>query len=323
MRILITGGDGYIGGRLADHFRNKNPELKICLVTQTGNAGNIGWMRDFSVSAMELLDSESIHKCISSNKPDCIIHLAAVNEIASKANPELAWDVNCHGTEKLLQEAYANGVKRFIYFSTFHVYNRGNDSIITEQTPTGSSHPYAETHLAAEKAVESFRDRGMNSIIFRLSNSYGYPMSKEVDRWTLVVNDLCRQAVVNNSIILKSSGMQYRDFIPMCNVVRGVYYFLFNIPNMWGDGIYNLGGNETVPILNMAKKISKIYYQIYNKKVEVITHAEDGKTGPTEPFTYSIDKLLNTGFRLEKNGDQEIANTIRLCHNWFENCDMA
>jgi UDP-glucose 4-epimerase len=145
---------------------------------------------------MDLLDEDSIANCLENKDIDVIIHLAALNEIDSMKDPALALEVNTQGTYKLLNIANAHNVNRFIYFSTFHVYGETSSSVITEETPTRPFHPYAITHRAAEDIVSFFNHyHKMKTLIFRLSNGYGYSMYKDIDRWTLVFNDLCRQAV--------------------------------------------------------------------------------------------------------------------------------
>ena len=111
----------------------------------------------------------------------------------------------------------------------------------------------------AEDFVAFFNQyHGMQTLIFRLSNGYGYPMDKDINRWTLVFNDLCRQAVGIGRIVLKSTGKQHRDFISLHDVSRAVFHFLFVCPDKWGDGIYNLGGNLSMSILDAAYKISNV-----------------------------------------------------------------
>jgi len=318
MKILITGGLGYVGGRIAEYFRKVDPDRDIVLGVWKGSESLPQWTKEFTVVPLELLDEGSVKECVSNSGADCIIHLAALNEIDSGADPDLAYEVNCRGTERLLQAANEEGVKKFIYFSTFHVYGKDPGPVITEQTPARATHPYASTHLAAEEVVRSFRDKGMDTLIFRLSNSYGYPEDKEVNRWTLVVNDLCRQAVIENRIVLKSSGRQCRDFIALSDVVRAVHHFLFNIPEAWGDGLYNLGGNCTMSILEVAEKISGLYYDKYGKKIAVERKSAGSPADGTRSIVFSIDRLMKTGFVPEGDMDGEIAKTMEICEGFLK-----
>lgn len=320
MNILITGGLGYIGGRVAHYLKENEPETNIFLTTRKNSSRELPkWTEKLTVLEMDVLDEDSIGYCLRDKNIDVIIHLAAMNEIDSIKDPESALYVNTLGTYKLLKIAHANNVNKFIYFSTFHVYGETTSSIITEESPTRPFHPYAITHRAAEDFVVFFNHyHAMNTLIFRLSNSYGYPMDKEINRWTLVFNDLCRQAVTTGKIVLKSSGKQYRDFIPLHDVARAVHHFLFVKPENLNGGIYNLGGNCLMSILEVAQKISGVYKSKYEgKSIDIMVNQADN-SAIHEPFKFSIEKILGTGFTLNGNLVYEIEKTMELCEEFIE-----
>ena len=319
MNIMITGGLGYIGGRIASYLKKNTPESRIFLTTRDKDRRLPPWADKFIVLQMNLLDEYSINNCLEGKNIDVIIHLAALNEIESIKNPALALEVNTHGTYRLLSVANENRIDRFVYFSTFHVYGETSGSIITEDTPTKPFHPYAITHRAAEDFVTFFnRYQKMRTLIFRLSNGYGYPMDKDIDRWTLVFNDLCKQAVTTGRVILQTSGKQHRDFISLHNVARALEHFLFAVPDKWGDGLYNLGGNCSMSILDVAEKISDIYRKKYkNMIIQINKEQEYSSLIISKPVKYCIDKLINTGFVLTKNMISEIKRTMDVCEEGF------
>ena len=159
----------------------------------------------------------------------------------------------------------------------------------------------------------------MKTLIFRLSNGYGYPMDMDINRWTLVFNDLCRQAVTSARIVLKSSGKQHRDFISLYDVARAVYHFLFVLPDRWGDGLYNLGGNCSMSILDVAEKISDVYRTKYKKEILEIKTGQDNSSSITpKPVKYSIEKIAKTGFTLKGDMISEIERTIEVCEGFVE-----
>jgi len=313
MNILITGGLGYIGGRVANYLKEKEPHAHILLTTRNINRKLPQWTEKFTILEMNILDESSISNCLRDRDINIIIHLAALNEIDSMKDPELAWEVNTKGTYKLLDLANKKGIKNFIYFSTIHVYGDVLESVITEETPTRPFHPYAITHRATEDFVNYFKYYyGMKTLIFRLSNGYGYPMHKEVNRWTLVFNDLCKQAVTEGKILLRSSGRQYRDFISLYDVARAIHHFIFIIPDRWGDGLYNLGGNCSMSILEVAQKISDIYRSKYKNEIKIKTKQDNNNSIIVKSVKYNIDKLVRTGFSLKNNMIFEIEKTMDL-----------
>lgn len=320
MNILITGGLGYIGGRVAMYLKEKEPSSRIFITTKVIDKGLPLWVKEFTILQMDLLDGVSIKNCLENKGIDTIIHLAALNEIDSMKNPDLALRVNTQGTYKLLSIANQKKINRFMYFSTFHVYGETLGSDITEETPTKAFHPYAITHRAGEDFVNYFRYyKGMNTLIFRLSNGYGYPMYKEVNRWTLVFNDLCRQAVTSGKIVLKSSGRQHRDFISLYDIARAVDYFLFVASDKWGDGLYNLGGNCSMSILDVANKITEVYKTKYKKELlEIKAEQCSDDVITSRAVKYNIDKIFKTGFNLKGNMITEIERTMDLCEGLIE-----
>jgi UDP-glucose 4-epimerase len=242
-----------------------------------------------------------------------IIHLAALNEVDSQRNPRLALEVNGGGTENLLAAAQAAGVRRFIYFSTFHVYGPWATGLITEETPTRPVHPYAITHRLAEDFVNRRRHLNqMQTLILRLSNGYGYPMDSSVDRWTLVFNDLCRQAIMNGRIALRSSGKQQRDFIALGDVARAVEFFLHQPHDSWQDGLFNLGSGRSLSILQAAELIADEFERRYGRKAGIEVGPDDAASSLSE-VRYGIGKLLATGFMPRDEMSAEIQGTFEIC----------
>lgn len=318
MNILITGGLGYVGGRVANYLKDKELHTHIFLTTRNKNRKLPQWTERFTILEMNILDKSSISNCLRDRDINIIIHLAALNEIDSMKNPKMALEVNTKGTYRLLNLAYKKGIKNFIYFSTFHVYGDVLESVITEETPTRPFHPYAITHRAAEDFANYFKHYyRMKTLIFRLSNGYGYPMHKEVNRWTLVFNDLCKQAVTEGKILLRSSGKQYRDFISLHDVARAVHHFVFIIPDRWGDGLYNLGGNCSMSILEVAQKISDMYRLKYKKEIRIKMKQDDNNLIVSKPVKYDIEKLMGTGFTLKGDTFYEIDKTMDLCKEFI------
>jgi UDP-glucose 4-epimerase len=318
MNILITGGLGYVGGRIANYLKEKEPHAHILLTTRSRNRKLPQWTERFTILEMDILDDSSIANCLRDRDINIIIHLAALNEIDSMKDPKLALEVNAKGTYRLLDLAHKMGIKNFIYFSTFHVYGDVLESVITEETPTRPFHPYAITHRAAEDFVNYFKHYyGMKTLIFRLSNGYGYPMHKEVNRWTLVFNDLCKQAVTEGKIILRSSGRQYRDFISLHDVARAVYHFIFVATDRWGDGLYNLGGNCSISILEVAQKVAEVYRLKYKKEIKIKIKQDENNSIISKPVKYDIGKLMGIGFTLKGDMFYEIEKTMDLCKEFI------
>ena len=262
---------------------------------------------------LDLCDISSIEEAVVA--PDTIIHLAALNEHDSFKNIESAWKTNALGTQALLSSANRKGIRRFVYFSTFHIYGNCMGTI-TEDSPAQPYHPYAATHRAAEDMIRFYQHyKNIDTLTLRLSNGFGYPMDTKINRWTLVFNDLCRQAATSGKIIVKSTGKQHRDFITLHDVGAVIGHFLFTIPNQWADGLYNLGGENSLSITEVAKIIAKVYKKKYGKPILVQIDGKDDGT-INNPVFFNIDKLKKTGFCLTGNMEKEIEQTLSLCERF-------
>jgi UDP-glucose 4-epimerase len=323
MNILITGGFGYIGGRLAQYLENKEINLKLLA---RKNSIIPKWAKDKTIVAGDVLDISSLK--IACENVDTIIHLAALNEIDSGKNPLEALRVNGEGTLNLINAATVNKVKRMIYFSTFHVYGLNASGNISEETLPLPVHPYAITHHVSEDFIRmAVFKKEMEGIILRLSNGFGYPSHAQVNRWSLVVNNLCLQAVLNRKIVLKTSGKQYRDFITLTDVSRCVEHMLSLDASKLDkkNCIYNLGGEFSVTILDLANLIKGRCVEVLDICPEIVL----GKDGPSntvleKPVLYNIDKIKRTGFELISNVYEEVDKTLVFCdaHKELLKCNL-
>jgi UDP-glucose 4-epimerase len=251
MRVLIAGGFGFIGGRLAQHLAQAGHHVMLGSRVPrplpdwlpTADVGLLDWR---SVDAMAQL-------CCGF---DVVIQAAGMNAQRSVADPVAALEFNGLATARLLDAATKSSVKRFIYLSTAHVYTSPLVGIVSEANSTLNPHPYATSHVAGENAVLTARSQQkIEGIVLRLSNAFGAPTHREVNCWMLLVNDLCRQAVMTGTMTLTSSGSQLRDFIPIgrvCRIAESVSNFavLAQIPD-----ILNVGSGVSQSVLEMAKLI--------------------------------------------------------------------
>lgn len=311
-KILITGGLGYVGGRVAKYLA-LDPDLTLQITSRSTKLEKPNWLADGEILHWEIFnDNNAICEGI-----DTVVHFAAVNEIVSAQDPTVAMEVNGIGTLRLLNLAQAVGVRRFIYFSTAHVYGAPLIGDISEQTVPRPIHPYAITHKVAEDFVLAARDQGkIEGIVLRLSNGFGAPISFDVNRWTLLINDLCLQAVTTGKLVLRSNGLQLRDFITLQDVGRCVKHFIKLPKILCEDGLFNLGGEFVLSIYKITQLVAIRCSVIlgFNPPIERI----DSKPGDQIfKLNYSIAKLKLTGFSLESRIEDEIDATLLLCNNAF------
>ncbi len=312
--ILITGAFGYLGGRIAKVLA-QDGDVIVHLGTRNALRRPPDWAADAKVTLIDLASRVSLDDACRGM--DAVVHLAAVNEIESASNPERALEVNGMGTLRLLDAAQEGGVGRLVYLSTIHVYGSPLVGIITESRVPRPSHPYAITHRVAEDLVLAAHDsKKLTGIVLRLSNGFGAPASPDIDRWTLVANDLCRQAVTTGKLVLKTPGLQKRDFITLHDTARAVAHMLRLPALQCGDGLFNLGGEYSVSILEMATLIAARCEAILGS-LPAIERPDAPAGDKAEDLDYRIDRIRETGFSVEKNVDEEIDATLRLCAAHF------
>jgi UDP-glucose 4-epimerase len=311
-RILIAGGLGYVGGRVAQALVDQ-PGVQLRLGLRHPPTSPPPWFSRVESVPLDLLSGDTLEAACRGVQE--VINLAAMNEIHSAADPEQALRVNGAGALKLLQAAQAAGAARFIQFSTAHVYGAPLAGIITEKNLTRPVHPYAITHRVAEDFVLAARDRGLiGGLVIRLSNGIGPPAHPGVDRWTLVVNDLCRQAVLTGKLRLRTSGLQWRDFIALTDVARAVLHFQKLADSAWADGLFNLGAGRSMRILDLAQEIAR-RCQAELGFTPAIDRPEAAVSEDFPPLDYRIDKLTATGFQPRNDFTAEIDATLRFCRD--------
>ena len=311
-KVLITGGLGYLGGRLASSLQSAGHYLKL---GTRSLAQQPAWLSSGEIVTMNFKTKSSLAKACEGI--DILIHLAALNHQECVKDPEQALNVNTLGTLKLLDVAVQAGVKKFVYFSTAHVYGSPLEGEITEQTLTRPVNPYALTHKFAEDYVLAARASGkMNSIVIRLSNSFGRPMSAKANCWGLLVNDLCKQAVVHRHLQIYSAGLQRRDFVTIDNVQRAVLHLLSLPKEKLGNGVFNVGGGWAPRIMEMVCLIQERCQAVLGYRPDIISPAKKNKDVDS-PLTFSIEKLLSTGFYLNNNTIDELDRLLLMCQREF------
>ena len=312
--VLITGGLGYVGGRLAEHF-----------LTRTGFRVRLGTRNPGQKTPPELAGCELAHFDLESpasldaacNQVRFIIHLAALNENDSAKYPDRALEVNAGGTLKLVQSAIRAKVERVLYFSTAHIYGAPLLGEISEQVIPRPVHPYAYTHKAAEDIVlAAGQEKKFTAIVFRLANGFGPPIRAGVDRWTLLVNDLSRQAATQRQMVLKTAGLQPRNFITLDDVSRAAAHFLGLTEASLGDGIFNIGGRGSLTILEMTERLAGRCEKVLGFRPPIQRPAPVGP-GEKQTLHYSIAKAQAAGFPPADEFDLALDGTLKFCWQAF------
>lgn len=312
MRVLITGGFGFVGGRLAAHLVQHG--YKVILGSRTLR-GVPDWLPSAEVMQTDWTDQCSLEKnCIG---VDVVIQAAGMNAQACAADPIAALAFNGLATSRLVTAASRMGVQQFIYLSTAHVYSDVFVEGLSDQIHPCNQHPYATSHLAGENAVLSANQtKLMRGTVLRLSNAYGYPMHQSVNCWTLLANDLCRQAVEKGDLFLQTSGLQHRNFIGLAEVCNSVMHHMDPEKLSNKKGVFNIGSRRTQSVLEMAKFIQKRCEKILGFRPPLHRQGT-GKVSSynnINPTNQLTDSILCTNEFLDS---KEIDGLLRFCLSKF------
>ena len=315
MRILITGGLGYLGSRLAHYLDQKGNEV---IVASRDHDKSKNLSKRILIQVIDWKSETSINQACK--ECDIVIHAAGMNADSCKKDPVAALDFNGVVTAKLIRSALLCKVSKFIYFSTAHVYSECLSGYFDENSCTMNLHPYATTHKVAEDMVlHMTKGRSMLGVVLRLSNVFGSPVHPKVDCWELFVNNICKQAVLTNEIHLKTLGTQYRNFLPMENLCIIVEYFLSSksFKNIDSSTIYNIG-SETAKTIYEVALLVKSQAQVFLKQdVSLVVDNGNNKLISGKPLIYSLDKILAEDILLVDYFDKEINTLLLFCKNNF------
>tara|TARA_Y100001970_G_scaffold149329_1_gene183216 strand:+ start:22708 stop:23649 length:942 start_codon:yes stop_codon:yes gene_type:complete len=310
--ILITGGSGYLGARLAK-FLTEVRGQKVIIGLRRNSSSLIDQIPNCEFETFDLTDQSSLDDLLKGVSH--VIHLAALNAQQSFDDPNLAERVNVEGSSKVVKASIKNRVKRIIYFSTAHVYSSPLKGLIEENITPQNDHPYAITHLKAEHEIKKLLKGTMTKhTIFRLSNAVGAPLIKETNCWMLVINDIVKQLIEKDEIVFTSDRKTERDYIAIseiCEVVNQV----ISDENERYEGMFNLGSGTSLSLESIAELVSKRAKKILNKDI-TITFPKDAIESDFK-LNFSINKINNTGIRIMPDLTKEIDHLLIKSKQWF------
>lgn len=265
-KVLITGGLGNLGSWLTKEFCDSGYEVFVLSRSAKNKIPNI----NYKVIIGDITDFDDLQKKLDIDFDYCI-HTASYNEFFLDNYPQKALEINTLGTRNILEILSSKNLKRFIYFSTFHVYG-ANSGVVNEKSELIPKNDYASTHLFAEYFIKQFAaTKELNYIIFRLSNSYGVPTFINSDKWYLILNDLVKSSIEQGEIIIKSNGNPKRDFIWMGDVAKITKQML----TLGASDIYNLSSQNSYKIIDIANMVKAQYELRYKKPIEININLND------------------------------------------------
>ena len=275
MKIIITGGAGFIGGNFVHYMVNKYPNDQfICLdlLTYAGNLATIEQVMDkdnFKFIKGDIADRKLVYEIFESENPDIIVNFAAESHVdRSIENPEVFLQTNVIGTSVLLDACRKYGITRYHQVSTDEVYGDlpldRSDLFFTEETPIHTSSPYSASKASADLLVQAYhRTFDVPITISRCSNNYGpyhYPEK--------LIPLMIKNALEEKSLPVYGKGENVRDWLYVEDHCVAIDLIIRN--GKVGE-VYNIGGHNEKTNLEVVKIILKEL----NKPESLITYVAD------------------------------------------------
>jgi UDP-glucose 4-epimerase len=304
MRILITGGAGFIGSHLAAHF-HRTSDVRILDDLSTGKTKNLAGL-NVEFCQASVTDRGAVRRAMRG--VDYVLHLAAMVSVAqSMSQPAACVEINVLGLLNVLEEAAAAGVRKLCFSSSAAVYGKNPVEFKDESLRPDPASPYAITKLDGEYYCQMFAAAGdIKTVSLRYFNVFG-PRQNPNSVYAAAVPIFIRQALAGEPLVIYGDGEQTRDFVFVSDVVAANAFVL---ENDGLTGVFNVGSGIKQTIIGLARDI----VAAVRSSSEIRYDAE--RSGDVRHSCASIAKLHSTGFRLPTDfatGLQASIDSFREC----------
>lgn len=314
MRLLVTGGCGFIGTSFVRLVLAERPEAVIVNLDKLTYAGNPANLADISTEHGgtryhfvhgDIADIALIRALLADHRIDAVVNFAAETHVdRSISDPAPFITTNVMGTQMLLQAAREAGIARFVHISTDEVYGTlGPDGRFSETTPLAPNSPYSASKAGADLLVRAFHETyGMDTVITRCSNNYGpYQFPEKL------IPLMIRLARNNEPLPVYGDGLQVRDWIHVSDHGRGV---LLALEKGKPGGVYNFGGAAERTNMDVVRTLLRLV----GKPETLIRHVTDR---PGHDRRYAMDFSLaasELGYAPRYDFERGLAETVA----WYE-----
>lgn len=301
MRVLVTGGAGFIGSHIVEHFQGK-AEVRVLDNLRSGFKHNLAAFQCEFIEA-SILDRDAVRQAVQG--VDYIFHLGAMISVPeSMQKPIECTEINTNGTLVVLEEAARAGVKKLVLSSSAAIYG---DNPVTPKLETmfpEPKSPYAITKLDGEYYCKMFADeKRIQTACLRYFNVFG-PRQDPRSQYAAAVPIFIDRAVKNQTITIYGDGEQTRDFIYVKDIVAANVYFATQSP---ATGVHNVAYGKRITIKQLAANIVQL-----TGSTSQIVHAAE-RAGDVKHSLAAIDKLRQAGFQPQGSLESGLKATVE----WF------
>ncbi|MGI5989936.1 MAG: dTDP-glucose 4,6-dehydratase [Lachnospiraceae bacterium] len=313
MKIIVTGGAGFIGSNFIFYEMKKHPEDRIICVDSLTYAGNLETLKsvldksNFRFAKLDIRDREGVYKLFEEEKPDIVVNFAAESHVdRSIENPTIFLETNIIGTSVLMDACRKYGIGRYHQVSTDEVYGDlpldRPDLFFHEDTPIHTSSPYSTSKASADLLVGAYhRTYGLPVTISRCSNNYGPYQFPEKLIPLMIAN-----ALADKPLPVYGEGKNVRDWLYVEDHCKAIDLIIRK--GTVGE-IYNIGGHNEMHNIDIVKLIC----DYLDKPYSLIEHVTDRK-GHDQRYAIDPTKIHN---ELGWLPETKFADGIRMTIQWY------
>ena len=285
MRVLITGGAGFIGRHIAEYFHDR-AEVRVLDNLRGGFKSNLSEL-ECQLIVGSILDRDLVREAMKG--VDFVFHLAAVvSVLESVQKPNECAEINAEGTAIVLEEAARARVKNLIFSSSAAIYGDNPTIPKIESMPAEPKSPYATSKYDAERYCLAFTDEGrLATVCLRYFNVFG-PYQDPRSEYAAAVPAFVEKAIRNEPITIFGDGRQTRDLIYVKDVIAANAFFALKSQ---ATGVFNVACGRQITITDLALTIRSL-----TKSSSTIDYGAE-RPGDVKHSVAGVDKIQTAGFR--------------------------
>jgi len=306
MKILISGGAGFIGSHLCDALIHEKHNVVVVDNLLLGSVDNIGHLIKndmFIFYQEELLDYESINDIFCKEKFDIVFHLAANSDIAkSLDDPSVDFNNTFLTTYNLLNLMKKHDVKKIVFASTSAIYGDTNKKIVEDFGPLFPVSHYGAAKLSSEAFISSFCENyGMQAWITRFPNVVGERATHGV------ILDFIKKLRDNQTeLVVLGNGEQYKPYLYVKDLVEAIIYVWKNSDEK--INYFNIGVESRTKVKDIARMVIE---EMGLESAIKYTGGSRGWVGDVPEFNYSLEKIHGLGWKAKNSSDDAVRLSIR------------
>jgi nucleoside-diphosphate-sugar epimerase len=285
MRVLITGGAGFIGRNICEHFQDR-AEVRVFDNLRYGFKSNLCGLKCRLIVG-SILDRALVRETMKG--VDFVFHLAALVSVqGSVQKPTEYAEINARGTAIVLEEAARARAKKLIFSSSAAIYGDNPTIPRIESMPAEPKSPYATSKYEGEQHCRSFTNEGrLETVCLRYFNVFG-PYQNPRSEYSAAVPAFIEKAIRNEPITIFGDGRQTRDFIYVKDVVAANAFFALQSQ---ATGVFNVACGRQITITDLALTIRNL------AKSNSAINYDPERPGDVKHSVASMDKTQTAGFR--------------------------